>query len=115
MAKLKATTLIKRAIESAVANLSNSSIWVTRQEKGTESLENVCSGFDIDKVEDAMHEDFFVNLWIDTTDLEQSEVDEIFDGVMEELIPSSYYLGTKFPHISKKDPNKVSLAILSRS
>ena len=112
---MKASTRLIKAIKSAVEKLGTSNIWVTKQEKGTSVLESVCSGFNIDKVLDSMDDDYWVNFWVDTNDLTESEMDEVVNGVMEQMIGSSVFLGIKFPHTSKKDPNKVSLAILKRS
>lgn len=112
---MKATTRLTKAIKSAVEKLGTSNIWVTKQEKGTSVLESVCSGFSIDKVLSSMDDDYWVNFWVDTNDLTDDELSEVVDEVMEKMIGSSVFLGTKYPHTSKKDPNKISLAILKRS
>ena len=112
---MKASTRLTKAIKSAVEKLATSNIWVTKQEKGTSVLESVCSGFNMDKVLASMDDDYWVNFWVDTNDLSEDEMSEVVDGVMEQMIGSTVFLGTKYPHTSKKDSNKVSLAILKRT
>ena len=110
--KTTASSRVLDAINDAVKRVGSSSTWVTKQEKGSKSLQNVCSGFDIDAVENHMDEDYWLNFWIDTNEMDDAELSSTIDEVMAKLRSSSFYLGTKFPHQSKKDPAKVSFAIL---
>jgi 2-phospho-L-lactate transferase/gluconeogenesis factor (CofD/UPF0052 family) len=114
MAKAKASKRVVSAIKSAMESMSISNVWVTKQEKGTKTLENVCSGVSIDSIAKHYAEDYWMNVWFDTNDLTDAEFDQIIEETCEVLHDSNYYLGTKYPHESIADPKKISLAILEK-
>ena len=114
MAKQKASNRVVKAIKSTMESLGISNVWITKQEKGTKTLENVCSGVSLESINKHFDEDYWMHVWFDTNDLTDAEFDTVIEETCEVLHASNYYLGTKYPHESASDPKKISLAILEK-
>tara|TARA_Y100001973_G_scaffold52785_2_gene78149 strand:- start:2331 stop:2696 length:366 start_codon:yes stop_codon:yes gene_type:complete len=104
-----------KAISNAFSEMADNNIfWISKSPKEGGGLYNVCRGIDIDKLNEEFSDDMYFNLWSDMTDLDEKERAEVISEVASAFYGTGYYLGTKYPHTSKKDSNKVSLRILAR-
>jgi len=112
--QIKASDKLATLLNDAFAELSVNNLWITKTSKDdTDIYENVASDLDLDALDEAFDDNHFFNLWIDVEDIEDEDLMDIVNTVASEFYGSNYYMGTKYPYLSK-DGTKVSFRILER-
>jgi len=93
-------------------------MWINRSAKDeSEKFDPVARDLDFDAIDDKWDDEYFMNLWIDMSNIEVADRDDTIHDLAEDLaeqfLDSDYILGLKH-YYKSKDGNKASFGILQK-
>jgi len=93
-------------------------MWINRSAKdGSDNLDPVSRDLDFNAIDDSWDDSYFMNLWVDMSNIETADRDDTIHELAEDLagkfLDSDYILGLEFPYQSK-NPDVASYGILRK-